>query len=382
MKQFVKRLACGVLAIATMGTLVGCSREVPSTTTSSDRAPVGYKAIAAMNASAAEKADRSVRTMSREDKIGQLMFIGLQGTTFDESHKELIRKYRVGGILLDHDNMESKEQVRAFTKGIRDTANTSSLMPPFIAMNRERMQYRPSLMLPWTDPKLLSKQGLDAVSSLATRTAIEMRDLGFNLNLGVMVNTHSFYSYTSDVDRAARIGETITKRYAANRVFTGYQYFPGGADYTVPGMKLDASKASLMDDDGRVFAQLIDATGEEHPMIMVNAVKVTSIDANQPVSLSKPMITDWLRKELGFDGVVITDDIEVGAAVAGMSIGDYAVRTINAGSDMVIICKHTKHIKAVHDALTQAVENGTISEARLDESVRRIMLMKFSNTVE
>ena len=379
MKQFVKRLACGVLAIATMGTLVGCSREAPSTTESSDRAPVGYKAIAAMNASAAEKADRSVRTMSREDKIGQLMCIGLEGTSFEEPQKELIRKYRVGGILLDHDNMESKEQVRAFTQGIRDTANTSSLMMPFIAMNRERMQYRPSLMLPWTDPKLLSKQGLDAVSSLATRTAIEMRDLGFNLNLGVMVNTHSFYSYTSDVDRAARIGETITKHYAANHVFTGYQYFPGGADYTVPGMKLEASKASLMDDDGRVFAQLIDATGEEHPMIMVNAVKVTSIDANHPVSLSKPIITDWLRKELGFQGVVITDDIEVGAAVAGMSIEDYAVRTINAGSDMIIVCKHAKHIKDVHDALTQAVENGTISEARLDESVRRIMLMKFSN---
>lgn len=379
MKQFVKRLACGVLAIATMGTLVGCSREAPSTTESSDRAPVGYKAIAAMNASAAEKADRSVRTMSREDKIGQLMCIGLEGTTFEEPQKELIRKYRVGGILLDHDNMESKEQVRAFTQGIRDTANTSSLMMPFITMNRERMQYRPSLMLPWTDPKLLSKQGLDAVSSLATRTAIEMRDLGFNLNLGVMVNTHSFYSYTSDVDWAARIGETITKHYAANHVFTGYQYFPGGADYTVPGMKLEASKASLMDDDGRVFAQLIGATGEEHPMIMVNAVKVTSIDANHPVSLSKPIITDWLRKELCFQGVVITDDIEVGAAVAGMSIEDYAVRTINAGSDMIIVCKHAKHIKDVHDALTQAVENGTISEARLDESVRRIMLMKFSN---
>ena len=379
MKQFVKRLACGVLAIAMMGTFVGCSREAPSTTESSDRAPVGYKAIAAMNASAAEKADRSVRTMSREDKIGQLMCIGLEGTTFEEPQKELIRKYRVGGILLDHDNMESKEQVRAFTQGIRDTANTSSLMMPFIAMNRERMQYRPNLMLPWTDPKLLSKQGLDAVSSLATRTAIEMRDLGFNLNLGVMMNTHSFYSYTSDVDRAARIGETITKRYAANHVFTGYEYFPGGADYTVPGMKLDASKASLMDDDGRVFAQLIDATGDEHPMIMVNAVKVTSIDANHPVSLSKPIITDWLRKELGFDGVVMTDDIEVGAAVAGMSIEDYAVRTINAGSDMIIVCKHAKHIKDVHDALVQAVENGTISEARLDESVRRIMLMKFSN---
>ena len=379
MKQFVKRLACGVLAIATMGTIVGCSREAPSTTESSDRAPVGYKAIAAMNASAAEKADRSVRTMSREDKIGQLMCIGLEGTSFEEPQKELIRKYRVGGILLDHDNMESKEQVRAFTPGIRDTANTSSLMMPFIAVNRERMQYRPNLMLPWTDPKLLSKQGLDAVSSLATRTAIEMRDLGFNLNLGVMVNTHSFYSYTSDVDRAARIGETITKHYAANHVFTGYEYFPGGADYTVPGMKLEASKASLMDDDGRVFAQLIDATGEEHPMIMVNAVKVTSIDANHPVSLSKPIITDWLRKELGFEGVVITDDIEVGAAVAGMSIEDYAVRTINAGSDMIIVCKHAKHIKDVHDALTQAVENGTISEARLDESVRRIMLMKFSN---
>lgn len=379
MKQFVKRLACGVLVMAMIGVIGGCGQEAPSTPASSDRAPVGYKAIAAMNASAAEKADRSVHTMSREDKIGQLMCIGLEGMTFEESQKELLRKYRVGGILLDHDNMESKEQVRAFTQGIRDTANTSSLMPPFIAMNRERMQYRPSLMLPWTDPKLLSKQGLDAVSSLATRTAIEMRDLGFNLNLGVMVNTHSFYSYTSDVDRAARIGETITKRYAANRVFTAYQYFPGGGDYTVPGMRIDASKASLMDDDGRVFAQLIDATRDEHPMIMVNAVKVTSIDADHPVSLSKTIITDWLRKELGFDGVVITDDIEVGAAVAGMSIDDYAVRTINAGSDMVIVCKHPKHIKEVHDALTQAVADGTISEARLDEAVRRIMLMKFSN---
>ena len=379
MKQFVKRLACGVLAMAMIGVISGCGQEAPSTPASSDRAPIGYKAIAAMNASAAEKADRSVHTMSREDKIGQLMCIGLEGTTFDESQKKLLRKYRVGGILLDHDNMESKEQVRAFTQGIRDTANTSSLMPPFIAMNRERMQYRPSLMLPWTDPKLLSKQGLDAVSSLATRTAIEMRDLGFNLNLGAMVNTHSFYSYTSDVDRAARIGETITKRYAANRVFTAYQYFPGGGDYTVPGMRIDASKASLMDDDGRVFAQLIDATRDEHPMIMVNAVKVTSIDADHPVSLSKPIIIDWLRKEMGFDGVVITDDIEVGAAVAGMSIEDYAVRTINAGSDMIIVCKHPKHIKEVHDALTQAVADGTISEARLDEAVRRIMLMKFSN---
>ncbi|MEZ7578919.1 glycoside hydrolase family 3 N-terminal domain-containing protein [Veillonella sp. 27098_8_77] len=379
MKQFVKRLACGVLAMAMIGVISGCGQEAPSTPASSDRAPIGYKAIAAMNASAAEKADRSVHTMSREDKIGQLMCIGLEGTTFDESQKKLLRKYRVGGILLDHDNMESKEQVRAFTQGIRDTANTSSLMPPFIAMNRERMQYRPSLMLPWTDPKLLSKQGLDAVSSLATRTAIEMRDLGFNLNLGVMVNTHSFYSYTSDVDRAARIGETITKRYAANRIFTAYQYFPGGGDYTVPGMRIDASKASLMDDDGRVFAQLIDATRDEHPMIMVNAVKVTSIDADHPVSLSKTIITDWLRKELAFDGVVITDDIEVGAAVAGMSIEDYAVRTINAGSDMVIVCKHPKHIKDVHDALTQAVADGTISEARLDEAVRHIMLMKFSN---
>ena len=379
MKQFVKRLLYGVLIVSTVCTLSGCNREETSTTVHADRGPVGYKAIAAMNASAAEKAEQSVRTMSREDKIGQLLFVGLQGTTFEEPQKDILRKYRVGGILLDNDNMVSKEQVRAFTQGIRDNANVSSLMPPFIAMNRERMQYRPSLMLPWIQPKILSKQGLDAVSSLATRTAIEMRDLGFNLNLGVMVNTHSFYSYTDDVDRAARIGEIITKRYATNHVFTGYQFFPGGADYTVPGMTVDTSKASLMDDDGRVFARLIDATKEEHPMIMVNAVKVTSVDATHPVSVSKPILTDWLRNELGFTGVVVTDDIEVGATVSGMSMAEYAVRTINAGSDMVIIRNDAKHIKEVRDALLQAVADGTISEDRLDASVRRIMLMKFSN---
>lgn len=379
MKQFVKRLLYGVLIVSTVCVLSGCNREESSTTVHVDRAPVGYKAIAAMNASAAEKAERSVRTMSREDKIGQLLFVGLQGTTLEEPQKDIMRKYRVGGILLDNDNMVSKEQVRAFTQGIRDNANISSLMPPFIAMNRERMQYRPSLMLPWIQSKILSKQGLDAVSSLATRTAIEMRDLGFNLNLGVMVNTHSFYSYTDDVERAARIGETITKRYATNHVFTGYQFFPGGADYTVPGVTVDTSKASLMDDDGRVFTRLIDATKEEHPMIMVNAVKVTSVDATHPVSVSKPILTDWLRNELGFTGVVVTDDIEVGATVSSMPMAEYAVRTINAGSDMVIIRNDAKHIKEVRDALLQAVADGTISEDRLDASVRRIMLMKFSN---
>lgn len=379
MKQFVKRLLYGVLIVSTVCTLSGCNREGISTTVHADRGPVGYKAIAAMNASAAEKAEQSVRTMSREDKIGQLLFVGLQGTTLEEPQKDIMRKYRVGGILLDNDNMVSKEQVWAFTQGIRDNANISSLMPPFIAMNRERMQYRPSLMLPWTQPKILSKQGLDAVSSLATRTAIEMRDLGFNLNLGVMVNTHSFYSYTDDIDRAAQIGEIITKRYATNHVFTGYQFFPGGADYTVPGMTVDTSKANLMDDDGRVFARLIDATKEEHPMIMVNAVKVTSVDATHPVSVSKPILTDWLRNELGFTGVVVTDDIEVGATVSSMSMAEYAVRTINAGSDMVIIRNDAKHIKEVRDALLQAVADGTISEDRLDASVRRIMLMKFSN---
>lgn len=379
MKQFVKRLLYGVLIVSTVCVLSGCNREESSTTVHVDRAPVGYKAIAAMNASAAEKAERSVRTMSREDKIGQLLFVGLQGTTLEEPQKDIMRKYRVGGILLDNDNMVSKEQVRAFTQGIRDNANISSLMPPFIAMNRERMQYRPSLMLPWVQSKILSKQGLDAVSSLATRTAIEMRDLGFNLNLGVMVNTHSFYSYTDDVERAARIGEIITKRYATNHVFTGYQFFPGGADYTVPGVTVDTSKASLMDGDGRVFARLIEATKEEHPMIMVNAVKVTSVDATHPISLSKPILMDWLRNELGFTGVVVTDDIEVGATVSSMPMAEYAVRTINAGSDMVIIRNDAKHIKEVRDALLQAVADGTISEDRLDASVRRIMLMKFSN---
>lgn len=379
MKQFVKRLLYGVLIVSTVCTLSGCNREETSTTVHADRGPVGYKAIAAMNASAAEKAEQSVRTMSREDKIGQLLFVGLQGTTFEEPQKDIMRKYRVGGILLDNDNMVSKEQVRTFTQGIRDNANVSSLMPPFIAMNRERMQYRPSLMLPWIQPKILSKQGLDAVSSLATRTAIEMRDLGFNLNLGVMVNTHSFYSYTDDVDRAARIGEIITKRYATNHVFTGYQFFPGGADYTVSGLTVDTSKASLMDDDGRVFARLIDATKEEQPMIMVNAVKVPSVDATHPVSVSKAILTDWLRNELGFTGVVVTDDIEVGATVSSMSMAEYAVCTINAGSDMVIIRNDAKHIKEVRDALLQAVADGTISEDRLDASVRRIMLMKFSN---
>ena len=378
MKQFVKRFICGVLLVTTVCAVAGCYKDEVKTV-AEERTPTSFRAIAATNASVEDKADLMVKNMSREDKIGQLILMGLDGTTLDEPQKEMMRKYRVGGILLDNNNMESKEQLRAFTKGIRDNANIASLAPPFIAIHRERMPYRPNVMIPWVEPNIISKKGLDAVGSLATRTSIEMRDLGFNLNLGPMVNTHSFYSYTQDLDRAAQIGELITKRYAANQVFTAYQFFPGGADFTVPGTRVDVSKDALMDDDTRVFVQLIQSTAQERPMIMVNSVKVTSMDAKNPVSLSKPIITDWLRGELGFTGVVLSDDIEVGAAITGIAVGDYAVRTIKAGGDMVAVCKHSNHIKEIHTALTQAVKDGTITEAELNAAVRRIMIMKFTN---
>ncbi len=102
------------------------------------------------------------------------------------------------------------------------------------------------------------------------------------------------------------------------------------------------------------------------------------IDAAHPSSLSKAIITDWLRKDMGYNGVVVTDDMDMGALAKHYTFSDMAVQSILAGSDILLVCHEYEHMQEAYNGLMKAVKDGRISKERLDESVKRILLMKMS----
>ena len=112
------------------------------------------------------------------------------------------------------------------------------------------------------------------------------------------------------------------------------------------------------------------------PAVMVAHILMTAIDPDYPASLSPKVVTGLLREELGFDGLVCTDDLTMGAIAERYSVGEAAVLAVEAGCDLLLVCHKTENLEAAYTALLRAVTGGRISEARLDESVYRILSLK------
>ena len=141
---------------------------------------------------------------------------------------------------------------------------------------------------------------------------------------------------------------------------------------------MPVSKEVLSQEDTRVFASLIKDSKSNTYMIMVSHAVYPQIDPDHPSSLSKTIITDWLRKDIGYNGVVVTDDMDMGALAKHYAFSEMAVQSILAGSDLLLVCHEYEHMQEAYNGLMKAVKDGRISQKRLNASVKRILLMKMS----
>ena len=348
MNQFLRRALCGIaLIVAAVGT-TGCQHE--SQAEQEEVRTVSYRAVMESNKPVPEKVNTWLGAMSREDKVGQLMMISLHGNTLGQSQKDVIRKYRVSGVMLTNENIHNKNQVKAFNNDIMQTAMTASMVTPYIAVNRDKVLHTNDSFLHLPEP---------------------------NANLGV-----PNVSYTSDPTWAGYMDLAMAERYQINQMWFGYNYFPavtlGDASFNTA----DEAKNYLNNNDVAVFKRLIAQTTANTYMLVMSHIQIPAIDNQHLASASKPVIQDWLRKDLGYDGIVMTDRIDVGALQANQKIGDYAVASVVAGSDLILVDADTVHIDEVHRALTQAVANGTITNERLNEAVKRILSMKMQTQIQ
>ena len=377
-RRIVAATMIGALALTT-----GCGLHNPFT---SKAEPVTYESVAQSELSPEEKVDKLVANMSDADKVGQLLMIGIHGKTLNDDAKFMLNEYRVGGIILFDRNMESKDQVKSLITDINKTGKSAGLTPLFIGIDQEggavaRMEDQ---LIKVPPAEALGKEPIEQAVSLAKQSGTELKDLGFNINFAPVADLGLTYgrSFSTNPDDVVRYASAVGKAYDEAGLWYSYKHFPGigktDVDLHADTSVVPVSKETLLNEDTKVFVDLIKQSKPNTYAIMVSHAMYPQINPDHPSSLSKAIITDWLRKDMGYNGVVVTDDMDMGALAKHYTFGDMAVQSILAGSDILLVCHEYEHMQEAYNGLMKAVKDGRISKERLDESVKRILLMKMS----
>lgn len=380
-RRIVAATMIGVLALTT-----GCGLHNLFT---SKAEPVTYESVAQSELSPEEKVDKLVANMSDADKVGQLLMIGIHGKTLNDDVKFMLNEYRVGGIILFDRNMESKDQVKSLITDINKTGKSAGLTPLFIGIDQEggavaRMEDQLIKVPPAEE---VGKESVEQAASLAKQVGTELKDLGFNINFAPVADLGLTYgrSFSTNPDEVVRYASAVGKAYEEAGLWYSYKHFPGigktDVDLHADTSVVPVSKETLLNEDTKVFVDLIKQSKPNTYAIMVSHAMYPQIDPDHPSSLSKAIITDWLRKDMGYNGVVVTDDMDMGALAKHYTFGDMAVQSILAGSDILLVCHEYEHMQEAYNGLMKAVKDGRISKERLDESVKRILLMKMSRGI-
>jgi len=377
-RRFVAATMIGALALTT-----GCGLHNPFT---SKAEPVTYESVAQSELSPEQKVDKLVANMSDADKVGQLMMIGIHGKSLNDDAKFMLNEYRVGGIILFDRNMESKDQVKTLITDINKAGKSAGLTPLFLGIDQEggavaRMDDKLIKVPPAEE---VGKEPVEQAAALAKEVGTELKELGFNINFAPVADLGLTYgrSYSTNPDEVVRYASAVGKSYDEAGLWYSYKHFPGigktDVDLHADTSIVPVSKETLLSEDTKVFVDLIKQSKPNTYTIMVSHAMYPQIDPDHPSSLSKAIITDWLRKDMGYNGVVVTDDMDMGALAKHYTFDDMAVQSILAGSDILLVCHEYEHMQEAYNGLMKAVKDGRISKERLDESVKRILLMKMS----
>lgn len=333
-----------------------------------------------------KRAVEILNTMTLEEKVAQMFMVYIPS----ENAAKIQKKYQFGGYLLFAKNFKNsnyskkKSQIAKYQK--------NSKIKILIAVDEEGgivnrvslyKQYRES---PFLSPQKLYKQGgYKKITSDTKEKAKLLLDLGINTNLAPVADTpysSSDYiysrSFSTSYKKNSKYIKTVIKQMNKSNIVSTLKHFPGYGNNGDTHSNIIRDKRSLKtfkNRDLKVFKAGIDAGAD---MVMVSHNITNAFDKKNPASLSKK-VHKYLKNTLGFDGVIISDGLGMDGVVdfVGGDKGEAAVKSILAGNDMVC----ANDYKVQYPAVLEAVKNGRIKESQIDESVKRILVMKLNRKI-
>ena len=338
-----------------------------------------------------EIVEACISAMPVEDKVAQLFMVtpeSLTGankvTQAGEKTQEVLNQYRVGGFVYFGDNLVDKEQV---TNMISATAGYN-LYDMFFAIDEEGGKVSREQKSKIEVPEVGNMSEIGATGDAnkayeAGKTIGQyLRELGFNVDFAPVADVVTATDKATIGDRSfgsdpAVVGQMVQKcaeGIQESGVSACLKHFPGLGDTTTDTHEervvIEKSLEELQATDFVAFKDAIDAGVD---FVMVSHATATGIDEVYPSSLSKKVITEQLRDYLGYDGIVITDAFNMKAITEYYTTEEACVKAIKAGADMILM---PENFEAGYNAVLEAVTDGSISEERIDESLKRIFRVK------
>ena len=333
----------------------------------------------------------NIDSLSLEQKIGQLFFIGIVGPEIDAPTRELLAEVAPGGVCLFARNIKEASQTRELLDNIR------SLLPltPLLSLDQEGGLVDRLRRVITPMPAASKITSAADAAQFGTIIGETLRILGFNMDFAPVVDViddeRSKYSnglfsrtFGHSKEEATFFAGEFLRTLQTNGIVGCLKHFPGLAAAQVDSHEelpvVDISEAELSSTDLFPYRALLrnaqaimaaHAAFPKHPL--------QEADQNGkllPASLSYNFVTTLLRGELRFDGLVITDDLEMGAIIKNYGIGDACKMAVNAGVDMLAICADPDNVREGYNAILNAVSSGEIGLDRIEESLNRIARTK------
>ena len=323
--------------------------------------------------------------MTNRDTIGQLLMVGFPGAELSREFLDWLQECRPGGVILFSRNLVGPEQVARLTNALQEHAPN----PPLLIAIDEEGGCVSRLPRGFTTFPAASRVAAchspDAAYGAAEVTARELRAVGINMNLAPVLDVNSNpanpiigeRAYGTRPEQVCTHGLAVMQGLEDNGIIPCGKHFPGHGDtvtdshHVLPVVESDRARLDAVE-----LEPFRRAIRQGLPAIMTAHVRYPALDAEAPATLSRPVLTDLLRNQLGFEGVTLTDDMEMRAILDHQSIGEASVRALQAGADMILICHQQERQREVASAIEQALERGDLSWERITAGVARIRALK------
>jgi len=314
-------------------------------------------------------------------RIGQLLIAGFNGQEISPELRSIAREFGLGGVILFARNVGDPEQVADLAFSARQLTPD---LPPWVSIDQEggRVARLKSPFTEWPPMATLGRSANVALTERFARAlAAELKAVGITLDYAPVLDVHTNPKNPVIGDRAlsetardvALHGSAIVRTLQAEGVAACGKHFPGHGDTSTDSHHelpiVEHPPERLRETEFLPFAAAIDAGVAT---IMTAHVLVPSLDDRRPATLSKRIVHDLLRRELGYEGVILSDDLEMKAVAAEYAVPQSAVMAIEAGCDGVLICSgdHAAQVAAL-EALVHAVEEEILPLARVDDALKR-----------
>ena len=401
-------------ALVGAGSLAGCSLihgsssagsspsakpQAPEPATSSAApSPTAAASPAPTATATATATDGALAGWSLEEKVGQLMMVGVDAQAPKQSSNEAVDTHHVGNIFIagrtTAGSQATQKVISSFTSKVGP--GTTHATPMLVATDQEGGEVQVLAGSGFSDiPSALdqSAQPRDQLVASARTWGKELADVGVNMNLAPVADLVDIArpasnepigrwgrEYGHDAATVSSQAGAFAEGMQASKVIPTYKHFPGlgrvkdNTD-TSAGV-VDSTTTRSADTAVSVIFGAAIAAGA--PVIMVSSATYSLIDPSAPAVFSSTIVTDMLRREMGFSGVVITDDVSAAVQVQDVSAGDRAVRAIRAGCDIVLASADPTVAADMVKALIATARSDPAFAARVDESATRVLNLKKS----